>query len=56
MFSPRRTARDDVYTLLGATGDWKPGARVVVRGTIADGAPCGDQGITLAVSEIRAAP
>ena len=50
-----RTARDDVYTLLGDMSAWKPGARVAVRATIADGAPCGGEGITLAVSEIRAA-
>jgi hypothetical protein len=50
-----RTAADDVYTLLGDTSAFKAGARVAVQGTIADGTPCGDEGITLAVTEIRAA-
>jgi hypothetical protein len=50
-----RTASNDVYTLLGDMSAWKPGTRVALRGTIADGAPCSDQGITIAVTEIRAA-
>jgi hypothetical protein len=50
-----RTARNDAYVLLGDVSEFKPGARVSLRGTIADGAPCGDEGIPIAVSEIRAA-
>jgi hypothetical protein len=50
-----RNATDDVYTLVGDTSAFKPGTRVALRGTIVDGGPCGDQGITIAVNEIRAA-
>jgi hypothetical protein len=50
-----RNAMDDVYTLVGDTSAFKPGTRVAVRGTIVDGAPCGDQGITIGIKEIRAA-
>lgn len=50
-----RTARDDLYTLVGDMSAWKPGDRVALRGSIGEGAPCGDQGITVVVSEIRAA-
>lgn len=50
-----KNAMDVVYTLIGDTSAWKAGSKVLVTGRIADGAPCGDQGITLAVSDIQPA-
>ena len=45
---------DIVYTLVGDTSAWQTGAKVVVTGKIVDGGPCGDQGITIGVSDIKA--
>jgi hypothetical protein len=50
-----RTAMDELYTLVGDTSAFKPGTRVAVRGKIVDGAACGNEGITIGISEIRAA-
>jgi hypothetical protein len=50
-----RTAFDTLYVLVGDLSAWHPGQRVVLRGKIVDAAPCGDQGIAIAVEEIRAA-
>jgi hypothetical protein len=50
-----RTAFDDLYALIGDTRAFAPGTRVSVRGTIAEGAPCGGEGIPVAIDEIRAA-
>jgi hypothetical protein len=49
-----KNALDVVYTLVGDTSAWPAGAKVVVTGTIVDGAPCGDQGITLGVTDVKA--
>ena len=53
--SPLRNASDDLYTLIGDTREFKAGSRVVVRGRVVEGAPCGDLGIAIAVTEIRSA-
>ena len=50
-----KNVSDVVYTLVGDTSAWKAGAKVLVTGRIVDGAPCGDQGITIGVSDIQAA-
>ncbi|MSR35863.1 MAG: hypothetical protein EXR95_04340 [Gemmatimonadetes bacterium] len=50
-----RTAGDQLYYLIGNLSAWKAGQRVVLNGRVADGAPCGDEGIPIAVNEIRAA-
>ena len=49
-----RNSAEVRYNLVGEIGQWPAGTRVSVSGTIADGASCGDQGVTIAVKEIKA--
>lgn len=49
-----RSAEDRLYTLAGDIGDFRPGDRVVVEGTLPDMSTC-MQGITVQVRSIRRA-
>jgi hypothetical protein len=49
-----RTDRDELYTLTGDTGDFGPGDRVEVRGTLPAMSIC-QQGTTISVESIRRA-
>lgn len=48
-----RDGADNLYSLIGDTSSFPPGARVVVRGPVVDGTPCSGLGITISVTEIR---
>jgi hypothetical protein len=49
---PRPGGETTLYTLQGA-GNWQPGARVSVVGTVSGGPSCGGQGIPIFVREIK---
>ena len=49
---PRVGGEETLYTLQGA-GNWAPGARVSVVGTISGGPSCSGQGIPIFVREIK---
>ena len=43
-----------LYNLVGEIGQWAPGTFVSVTGDVADGSACEEQGISIAVREIKA--
>jgi hypothetical protein len=52
---PLQGPNDTRYMLQGVSGDWAPGTRVTVTGTVLDGPACSGAGLPIFVREIRPA-